>query len=308
LPRAVEHAKSRVQFGQPLAGFEMVKEKLAHMAADTFAMESATYQTAALIDSGADDYMLETAMLKVFATEALWTIVNDTFQIYGGKAYFTDEPLERMLRDARINQIGEGANDVLRSFIGLVGMRGPGEELLAVWKALQHPWKEQAGRPGIVQLWEFGRREAAAAVQIPDVPVLTSSLHGPARSLGRLIRQFNHAVRRELVRHGEEIIERQYAQERIAEAAMDLFASACVLSRLDACSAPSRPTGISEPEARAGGLARAGNGKYAAQSAGAPGDLFLRIAARRIQHNLAALRSNDDAAVTAAADWMLREE
>ena len=53
-------------------------------------------------------------MLKVFATDVLWRIVNDTIQIYGGKAYFTDEPFERMMRDARINMIGEGANDVLR--------------------------------------------------------------------------------------------------------------------------------------------------------------------------------------------------
>src|SRR6202035_3622281 len=85
---AVRHAQSRVQFGQTLGSFEMVKEKLAYMHAGIFAMESATYQTAALIDTGADDYMLETAMLKVFATETLWKIINDTFQIYGGKAYF----------------------------------------------------------------------------------------------------------------------------------------------------------------------------------------------------------------------------
>ncbi len=70
--------------------------------------------TAALIDDGSDDYMLETAILKVMATDILWTIVNDTIQIYGGKAYFTDEPYERIMRDARINMIGEGANDVLK--------------------------------------------------------------------------------------------------------------------------------------------------------------------------------------------------
>ena len=57
-------------------------------------------------------------MLKVFATDTLWRIINDTIQIFGGKAYFTDEPYERMLRDARINMIGEGANDVLRVFAG----------------------------------------------------------------------------------------------------------------------------------------------------------------------------------------------
>ena len=79
---------------------------------NVYAMEAATYHTAALIDSGAEDYMLETAILKIFATEHLWTIVNDTIQVWGGKAYFCDQPLERWMRDARINTIGEGANDV----------------------------------------------------------------------------------------------------------------------------------------------------------------------------------------------------
>ena len=61
-------------------------------------MESTTTQCAALIDRGADDYMLETAILKVFATEHLWTIVNDTLQVYGGKGYFCDQPVERWMR------------------------------------------------------------------------------------------------------------------------------------------------------------------------------------------------------------------
>ena len=99
LKAAVQHAKSRVQFQQPIAEFELVKKKLAFMAAHTFAMEAATRQCAAFIDRGAEDYMLETAILKVFATEHLWTIVNDTIQIFGGKAYFTDEPYERLMRD-----------------------------------------------------------------------------------------------------------------------------------------------------------------------------------------------------------------
>ncbi len=118
-----------VQFQQPLANFELVKEKLAYMQAGAYAMEAATYETAALIDSGEGDFMLETAMLKVFSTDVLWRIINDTIQIFGGKAYFTDEPYERMMRDARINTIGEGANEVLLAFIAVVGMRDVGLSL-----------------------------------------------------------------------------------------------------------------------------------------------------------------------------------
>jgi alkylation response protein AidB-like acyl-CoA dehydrogenase len=101
LARAIRHANTRVQFQETLGSFELVKDKLASMSAGTFAMEAATYQTAALIDSGSAEYMLETAMLKVFSTDVLWKIINDTIQIYGGKAYFCDQPFERMLRDAR---------------------------------------------------------------------------------------------------------------------------------------------------------------------------------------------------------------
>src|SRR5512133_1699038 len=87
---AIQHANSRRQFGKTLGEFELVKKKIARIAADAYAMEAMTTITASLIDRGLEDYMIETAMLKVFTTEALWTIVNDAFQIHGGAAYFTD--------------------------------------------------------------------------------------------------------------------------------------------------------------------------------------------------------------------------
>src|SRR5206468_6397292 len=96
LAAATRYANTRVQFKQTLGEFELVKKKIAFMAAHAFAMEATTAQCASFIDRGAEDYMLETAILKVFATEHLWTVVNDTIQIFGGKAYFTDEPYERM--------------------------------------------------------------------------------------------------------------------------------------------------------------------------------------------------------------------
>ena len=102
-------------------------------------MEATTYQTAALIDRGAEDYMLETAILKVFSTEALWQGVYETLQVYGGQGYFSNEPYERMMRDARINTIGEGANEVLKAFIALVGMRDIGEGLKATLEGLKKP-------------------------------------------------------------------------------------------------------------------------------------------------------------------------
>src|SRR5438874_12217494 len=124
------------------------------MAACAFAREATVAECASFIDRGFEDYMLETAMLKVWSTEALWQIVNDTIQIFGGKAYFTDEPYERMMRDARINTIGEGANEVLKAFIAVVGSRAPGVQLDAARrspfkhrsKLIQVGWQQTGGR------------------------------------------------------------------------------------------------------------------------------------------------------------------
>ncbi len=275
---AAHHAGTRRQFGHTLGDFELIKKRLARMSAYACAMGAMTTVTASLIDRGLDDYMIETAMLKVFTTEALWMIVNDAFQIHGGAAYFTDLPLERMLRDARINQIGEGANEVLTSFIALVGMRGPGLQLKEIWDALHHPGGH------IRKAWLVGWDRVGAAFHPPDVPVRSDQLRSHARRLGRLIWRFNFAVDRALIRHREEILDRQYVQERIANTAMELFASACVLSRWDA-------------DLQAGVMHR---DRAAA--------LFLRESLRRVRQFLDALRDNDDAVVTAAAEAVLRHD
>jgi alkylation response protein AidB-like acyl-CoA dehydrogenase len=283
---AVEHARTRRQFGRPLAEFELVKKKIAQAAAWTYAIEACTTVTAHLIDRGSEDYMLETAMLKVFSTEALWTIINDIFQIHGGAAYFTDRPLERMLRDARINQIGEGANDVLLSFIALVGMRGPGLQLKEVWEALHQPWR------GFDTLWQFGQERMTAALSTPQIPVRSESLQPQARQLARLIRRFGMAVQQVLRRHREAILDRQYVQARIAEAAMEIFASSCVLSRIDGTLAnPAAVTAIELEREQT-------TARY-----------FLMTSARRVQKALADLHNHDeeDKLTTAVADMALRD-
>lgn len=189
--QAVERANSRKQFGQSLGEFELVKQKIALAAAETFAMESATYHTAALIDNGAEDYMLETAMLKVFASDALWRIVNDTLQIWGGAGFFTDQPFERMMRDARLNLIGEGANDVLRSFIAMVGLRDVGKQLDRLAKK---PWNF-SNASNLLTPW-------LSTPRIPKLGPADTSLvnHGrlqsAARTLGAQICRFGRACQK----------------------------------------------------------------------------------------------------------------
>jgi len=278
---AVEHANTRKQFNKTLGEFHLVKKKIARIAADAYAMEAMTTITASLIDRGLEDYMIETAMLKVFTTERLWEAINEAFQIYGGSAYFVDLPLERMVRDARINQIGEGSNEVLTSFIALVGMRGPGMEFKEIYDTMLKPSR------GLGKAWTAGMHRLGAAVRIPDVPVRSAELRSFANQLGRLIWRFNIAVNRALIAYREPILDLQLIQERIAGAAMDLFASTCVLSRWDAELQFARRNGDSAPQTN-----------HAA-------DLFLRQSFRRIRRFLSDLNDNDDKALLAAANAAL---
>src|SRR5881296_2136840 len=283
LELAVKHANTRKQFNKTLGNFHLVKEKIARIAADAYAMEAMTTITASLIDRGLEDYMLETAMLKVFTTERLWECINDAFQIYGGSAYFVDLPLERMLRDARINQIGEGSNEVLTSFIALVGMRGPGMEFKEIYDTMMKPTRER----GFAKAWIAGKHRLGATVRVPEIPVRSPELRWFANQLGRLIRRFNVAVNRALITYREPILDMQLVQERIANAAMDLLASACVLSRQDAeIQFAQRNGSSSTPD------------QFAA-------DLFLRQSFRRIRHFLAGLTDNDDKSVLATANSLL---
>jgi alkylation response protein AidB-like acyl-CoA dehydrogenase len=280
--RAVVHANTRVQFGQTLGSFELVQEKLAYMAAATFAMEAATYQTAALIDSGVDDYMLETAMLKVFATDSLWRIINDTIQIYGGKAYFTDEPFERMMRDARINMIGEGANDVLRVFVALVGMRDVGLELKGILEALMSPFQHM-GRLG-----SFTARRLGGLFTRPAYEARHGQLTEDGEALGRLVGQFSSHVEKLLRTYQESVLDRQHQLGRIADAAIELYVSSCVLSRLDFI------------------LGDDGQADSQQRQALKLGRYYLQMAARRIRRNLADLWDNDDEQTNDAAKMMLK--
>jgi alkylation response protein AidB-like acyl-CoA dehydrogenase len=260
----------------------LVKKKIARIAADVYAMEAMTNVTASLIDRGLEDYMIETAMLKVFTTERLWDAVNDAFQIHGGSAYFDDNPLGRMLRDARINQIGEGSNEVLTSFIALVGMRGPGMEFKEIYDTMMSFSVNRVGKA-----WSAGMNRLGATVRTPSVPVQSAELRAVAGQLGRLIWRFNVAVNRALVVYREPVLDMQLIQERIAGAAMELFASTCTLSRWD-----------SELQSRGR------NGKTQPLDFAAP-EYFLRKSIRHARELLAKLNDNDDRALLAAADAAL---
>jgi alkylation response protein AidB-like acyl-CoA dehydrogenase len=278
---AVDHANTRKQFNKTLGDFELVKKKIGRMAADIYAMEAMTQVTASLIDRGLADFLIETAMLKFFTTERLWDAVNDTFQIQGGAAYFNDSPMGRILRDARINQIGEGSNEVLTSFIALVGMRGPGMEFKELYDTMLKPTR------GLGKAFTAGMNRLNSAVKVPVVPVQTASLRGYAGQLGRLIWRFNFAVNKALIQYREPVLDMQLVQERIAQVAMEMFASACTLSRLDAELQAAANNGATPPAQR----------KAA--------ELFLTRSFRNMRQALAGLTDNDDGQLLATADAVL---
>lgn len=267
LERMIYRANNRRQFGKTLGEFELVKAKIAEAAADTYAMESATYQTAALIDSGAEDYMIETAMLKVFSSDQLWRIVNDTLQVWGGAGFFTDQPFERMMRDARLNLIGEGANDVLRCFIAAVGLRHVGKEMENITR---HP----------LQAYKLLRRT-------PNITVKHDHLRFFAKSLAKQISKFAWACEMALIKHREGIMNRQFIQARLGDIATELFMASCVYSRLTSLMVNGT---IPEPEK---------------ERELKTGRLYMKLARSRNAKRFEDLKTNSDSEMTEVADaWL----
>jgi butyryl-CoA dehydrogenase len=122
LEAAVGYAKERIQFGHPIYAQQAVQQMLAEMGIRVEAARALVYSTVRMIDAGAKDFTRESAMCKVFASDTAMRVTTDAMQVFGGVGYMRDYPIEKMFRDAKITQIYEGANQVLRGEIAF-GLR-----------------------------------------------------------------------------------------------------------------------------------------------------------------------------------------
>ena len=221
------YAEQRIQFGHPLADFEITQRKLSRYAADTYASDSMLGVLAALADNSEADFSIEAACAKVFASELIWEASDDMVQIAGGRGFVKPYPYERLLRDSRINRIFEGANEVLRLFIALNGIQGPAESLKEVGTALRRPLRNLGLLTGFAGSRIRGMLGATGTLETRLHPRLEQHKD----FFEKHVKELKQSTDRAVLRHRRDIVDRQLVLERLANMAIELFATGCVISR-----------------------------------------------------------------------------
>jgi acyl-CoA dehydrogenase family protein 9 len=226
--RVIQMSIARVQerraFGRPIGEFGLIKDKIATMVADAWALESLVYLTTGMVDAGAGDFAIEGAICKVYGSETCWRVVNEAMQIAAGMGYMAENGYERLLRDARVHLVLEGTNEILRAFIALSGMQGPGRALEDVARAMREPIK------GFGLLSDFAMRRARSALGRERMTRHHPVLQREAAIFEAYVYDLARGVDKALRKHGRDIAEMQYTQKRTADLAIDLYAiAACIV-------------------------------------------------------------------------------
>ena len=288
-----EWSDERVQWGAKIGKHDAIAQKLGTMAANAFALESVADLASAMADQGNVDIRLEAAVAKLLNTEVAWDLIDDALQIRGGRGYETSEslrargekpvPVERMLRDARINRIFEGSTEIMHLFIAREAL----DTHLAVAGDLVNP-KASSGRKlrallraGAFYAWWYPTRWLGWG-RWPRYAEF-GRLAGHARYINRMSRKLARTMFHAMVRFGPKLEKRQSVLARLVDIGAELFAMAATISRA---------TALAQKD-------EAGDGPLAAA------DVFCRQSRRRIEDLFRAVFKNDDAAVYSFAQSVL---
>lgn len=276
LKQAIQHTQDRQQFGMPLSEFELVEDKIGWMVSYLYGLESLAYMTTGLVDSGVADYTLESAMSKVAATEFNWYAVNRVFQLMGGSAYMADSPISKTLRDTRIFPIFEGANDVLRAFVALSGMKVVAEEFEDLQKInLSDPIRS------VGSIADFVRGRLTRALKPATLESAHPKLAQQADGVADQTKMLRASVEKLLRTYGKDVQLKQRHQKRLADAACDIFAQVATISRTTSLFADQ-------------GVEASGQERFIATS-------FCDRAAHRVNGQLKLIDRNDDDAMHSIA-------
>lgn len=228
---ALEYARERHQHGRPIASFGMIQRKLADMATRIYVADSMSYRTAGLMDEAAaaidgdapdgsrrlieeavEEYTIEASILKVFGTETLDFVADESLQVLGGYGFTADYPVERHYRDSRINRIFEGTNEINRLIIPATLLKRIGQGRLPYMEFLQRMDRELA-----------------------DPPAQAESVEGPLsceiRATDRAKRVVAYTARVLIERELASLKDRQQHLEVLSNMLIDLFAMDSVVNR-----------------------------------------------------------------------------
>ncbi len=271
----------RVQWGQPIGQHEAGREKLAFIASTTYAMEALTMLTSRYVDLKSMDIRLEAAMAKYFCTEYGWQIVDQTLQMRGGRGYETANslkargevpyPVERLMRDARINTIIEGSSEIMRLFLAReamdphLQMAGP---LLKPGTPVGKKIATSAKLLGFYAVWYPRQWLSLRPMTLPSgAGPLLKHIRYANRTSHKLARGLLHAM----ARFGPTLDRRQIVLGHLMDIGTELFAISATCS-----------------------YALAGQDQSEGPTAIELADLFSKQAARRIKAHFAALHRNDN--------------
>jgi acyl-CoA dehydrogenase family protein 9 len=282
---ASRQAQTRKQFNQSIAEFGLIREKISQMTVDCFAAESVVWMVAHYIDSGSEDYSVEAAMSKVFASEALQRSAYEALQIAAGSGFMRDYPYEQITRDCRILTIFEGTNEVLRLYIALSALKDLGKSFGELKAAVDDIFNNPIKGFGVLTDYAERRLTRATGVGRDKISApLPQSLREAAVIYEKYTVELAKGAEFLLRRYGKSIADRQHALKRIADIAIDLFVGLCVLSRAASLAAKAGEEGV-----QAIVIAR----------------MFAQQAKRRMANNLRRIERNEDEEMNHLAGFII---